>query len=319
VWKKSSLAVLLLCQLTPLAAAQQRYQAAEPHMGTLVKITLAVPNEAISQQAFRAAFDRIAELDRKLSNYNKNSELSRLRPGPPTPVTDDLFTLLKNALRIAERTHFAYDITAGPLTQLWRQRQLPTPEALARARQATGSQHLILRKGKIQLTRPGMQLDPGGIAKGYAAEEALKVLYKMGIRQALVAVSGDLALGDPPPNQEGWRIEAQGRILTLSNCSVSTSGSSEQFWIAPNGKRYSHIIDPRTGYPLETTTSVTVVHKHGAWADALATALTIQNHPIPIVCYTKACKKALATSTPAAAPPQPSDPPSSPSQSPPAR
>jgi FAD:protein FMN transferase len=127
-----------------------------------------------------------------------------------------------------------------------------------------------------------MRLDAGGIAKGYAAQQALQSLK---LKRALVAVSGDLAVGDPPPGRGGWRIEAQGRVLELRNVCVSTSGSSEQYFES-GGRRYSHIIDPRSGQPIDTVHSVTVIHKHGAFADALATAHTVTATRSEVVCYT---------------------------------
>jgi thiamine biosynthesis lipoprotein len=119
-----------------------------------------------------------------------------------------------------------------------------------------------------------MLLDLGGIAKGYAADEALAVITGLGIRSALVAMSGDLAFSDPPPGRRAWRIEAGGQLLELANAAVSTSGDDEQH-LDLDGRRYSHIVDPATGEPLADSVPVTVIARRGIDADALATALSV--------------------------------------------
>ncbi len=133
------------------------------------------------------------------------------------------------------------------------------------------------------LDEAGMQLDVGGIAKGYAADEALSVLAQSGMRSALVAASGDLAFGESPPGQRGWKIGIDSfdrpeagftRVLELSNAAVSTSGDTEQH-LDLGGKRYSHIIDPRTAMGLTRPISVTIVARHGIEADGLSTAVSV--------------------------------------------
>jgi thiamine biosynthesis lipoprotein len=126
-----------------------------------------------------------------------------------------------------------------------------------------------------------MQLDAGGIAKGYAADEALAALRKTGISSALVAVSGDIAIGDPPPRQSGWRVRLEHETRTLSNAGVSTSGDEFQF-VEIDGVRYSHIIDPRTGMPLQNSRNVSVIAPSAMEADVLATAESVsakRQHP----------------------------------------
>jgi thiamine biosynthesis lipoprotein len=138
------------------------------------------------------------------------------------------------------------------------------------------------KKRAATLTRPGMRLDAGGIGAGFAADEALGVLKKHAITRALVDASGDIALGDPPPDKPGWRIgiarlSAKGRpsrYVTLTNCAISTSGDAFQF-VEIGGKRYSHIVDPRTGLGLTDRSSVTVVAKDCTTADAYATAVSV--------------------------------------------
>jgi thiamine biosynthesis lipoprotein len=248
-------------------------------MGTLVRIELYASSETEAAAAFHAAFARIAQLDDALSDYKPESELNRIsvaggQAGP------DLFTVLEAAQKLAAATGGAFDVTVGPVTHIWRearrQHRLPPDDALRDATARTGFRklHLDPAHRTVSFNQPGMQLDLGGIAKGYAADEALRVLTRLGIRSALVAMSGDLAFSSPPPDRRAWRIEAAGRILELSNAAVSTSGDDEQH-LDLEGRRYSHIVDPATGMPLADSTPVTVIARRGIDADALATALSV--------------------------------------------
>jgi thiamine biosynthesis lipoprotein len=166
---------------------------------------------------------------------------------------------------------------------------LPSAERLAEAKRVVGYRNLELKpnadgkSGKVRVLKEKMQLDLGGIAKGYAADEALAALRKAGIQHAMVAASGDMAFGEPPPGESGWRIgiaplsaESQepSVYLRLARCGVSTSGDAFQH-VEIDGKRYSHIVDPRTGIGLTQQSSVTVVAQDGITADSLATAISV--------------------------------------------
>jgi len=162
-------------------------------MGSITRITIYARDDS----AIPATFARIKELDDKLSDYKPDSELNRVcrtAHERPVRVSDDLFRVLEAAQQIAYDTDGAFDVTVGPLTHLWRQRKLPTPEAMSRV----GYRNLVLdsKNRTVFLKLAGMQLDLGGIAKGFAADEALAVLRARGVPRALVAVSGDLAIGD---------------------------------------------------------------------------------------------------------------------------
>jgi thiamine biosynthesis lipoprotein len=258
------------------AGQPQLFEAVEPHMGTLVRIQIHTSGQAEAKAAFRAAFDRIAELDDILSDYKPESELNRLprQPGP------DLFRVLEAAQQLARETEGAFDVTIGPVTRLWRtarrEHRLPDPDAVREALQHCGYRKLHLDPETRTLTvdDPAMRLDAGGIAKGYAADEALAVLSRAGIRSALVAVSGDLAFSGAPPGRRGWKIDAGGSVRELSNAAVSTSGDAEQY-LEAGGQRYSHIVDPSTGMGLTHSTSVTVIAPHAIDSDALATAVSV--------------------------------------------
>jgi len=261
-------------------------------MGTLFRIKLYTGNESQAQAGFHAAFERIGQLDGILSDYQPDSELNRVTRGSvnqPVPVSKDLFHVLSAAQNIAEETNGAFDVTLGPLTHLWRaarkQGSAPDAEALRTALDRCGfrKMHLNSARQSVAFDRGGMQLDVGGIAKGYAADEAITALRKAGISRALVAASGDLALSDAPPGKAGWSVGVDSldsagqpftRVLVMANAAISTSGDTEQHLDA-GGKRYSHIIDPKTGAGLTNRLTVTVMARNGIEADPAATAVSV--------------------------------------------
>lgn len=276
----------------PASSALLRFEFSEPHMGTLARVVTYAPDEAAARTASRAAFDRVAALDQALSDYRNDSELMRLsaRSGSgPVPVSADLFTVLASAQHLADRTGGAFDVTCGALTRLWRGArrlsELPTPERVEEARAAGGYRFMRLNEAArtVELTRPAMRLDVGGIAKGYAVDAMLAALRTHGQTRALAALGGDIGVGDAPPGASGWRVDIERLAidgaptlgpLTLTHAAVSTAGDSEQ-WMTVDGVRYSHILDPRTGRPMTGRSSTTVVAPTGLVADGLDTALAL--------------------------------------------
>ncbi|MCS7264458.1 MAG: FAD:protein FMN transferase [Armatimonadetes bacterium] len=258
-------------------------------MGVVARIVVYAPNDYIAKWACSRAFLRIAQLDELMSDYRNDSELMRVcRNGhlSPLQVSKDLFFVLERALELSRRSNGAFDVTVGPFVSLWRRarqtKQLPTEHELNEAKKLVGWEKIQLdaSKGTVKLAIAGMKLDLGGIAKGYAADCALKVLQKFGLRHALIELGGDIVLGEPPPNRKGWRIGILNengkpeKVLELANCAISTSGSTEQY-VEIDGKRYAHIVDPRTGLGLTKLVLVTVIAKDGITADSLATALCV--------------------------------------------
>src|SRR6187402_1664316 len=207
---------LSLAVLVSAAPAElHRYEAVEPHMGTLVRVTVYTPDEQTATAAFRAAFDRIRDLDDILSDYKPDSELNRIAKAAVNramPVSEDLFTVLRASQELADETGGAFDITQAPVIQLWREARrtgrVPDAAALRDAAKRAGFRklHLDAQQRTVRFDMPGMALDVGGIGKGYAASEAIEALATLGVRSALVAVSGDLAFSDAPPGERGWRI-----------------------------------------------------------------------------------------------------------------
>jgi thiamine biosynthesis lipoprotein len=270
-------------------ARPRRFEAVETHMGCEFKIILYSPDESTARLDVRAAFDRIAALDACYSDYDPESELMRLcdeAGGPPVPVSDDLFDILERSKSMFEKSDGAFDVTVGPVVRLWRrarrERKLPAEDTLAQARALVSSDSMILdpKAKTVRLAKRGMKLDLGGIAKGYAAEEAIRLLRERGVSSALVAGAGDIVVSAAPPGRNGWLIAIaplEGdptkpeRFLSLHDAAVSTSGDAERF-VEIAGKRYSHIVDPKTGVGVIDRSSVTVVARDGATADGLDTA-----------------------------------------------
>jgi thiamine biosynthesis lipoprotein len=263
-------------------------------MGVPFRLVLYATNDTHAQTAATAAFQRIAELNTILSDYEETSELCRLSAtagsGQAVKVSGDLWRVLEHAQRLARPSEGAFDVTVGPCVSLWRkarsQRRFPDEARLAKARAATGYPHLVLDHSArtAQLLVPGMRLDLGGIAKGYAVDEALQTLRAHGIRRALVAGSGDIAVSEPPPGKTAWRIElapldppagaVKPQFICLANQATATSGDAFQY-VEINGVRYSHIVDPRTGVGLTDHGQVTVIAPTCMVADALATAVSV--------------------------------------------
>ena len=294
-------------QVQPAAARLQktlsRYGFTQAHMGTLFKIILYAPDQDTATEASKAAFNRIAELDHIMSDYQPGSELMQLcqhAGGPPVKVSEDLFRVMEAAQDLSKRSDGAFDITIGPVVRLWRRarrrHEMPDPERLAAALELVGYDKLQLNPTTrtVQLATPGMLLDLGAIAKGYAADEGLRVLKQHGVDRALVAAGGDIALGSPPPRRKGWRIsiaplespddgqrkpqaenpKSKTQNVLLHDRGISTSGDAEQH-VEIGGVRYSHIVNPKTGVAVTGRNSVTVIAPDDTTADGLATAVSV--------------------------------------------
>lgn len=245
-------------------------------MGTLFRLVV----WAESPPPFQDAFRRVREIERALSDYDPDSELNRLCRAGGGAAGHDLWTVLETAQRISRETDGAFDITMGPVVRLWRQSRrlgrLPDRASLRKARSLTGWRKVRLDPAtrRVKLARAGMQLDAGGIAKGYAADEMIRLLASRGFPRALAAAGGDIATGSAPPGRPGWTVSAGRDTVVLANRAISTSGSTEQF-VEIGGKRYSHIVDPKTGAGLTHRLLVSVEAASGIFADAYATAFSV--------------------------------------------
>jgi thiamine biosynthesis lipoprotein len=277
-------------------AELRRFEFVRQKLGGPFGLVLFAPDEAAANRAAEAAFARVDELNVALSDYDPKSEISRLSQqtlqGPmkePVAVSEDLFVVLSRGVELARLTDGAFDVTVGPYMRLWRRAkdlgQLPTNERLEKTRPSVGYHHVKLdpRKRTVQLTAARMRLDVGGLALGYIADEAREAMAKAGVTRVLVDAGGEVSVGEPPPGRDGWRVAVQslkspeemtGCYVKVWNSCVTTSGDTRRF-IEIEGKRYSHIIDPRVGLGLTRRIGATVISPDGMTADALDTAVCV--------------------------------------------
>jgi thiamine biosynthesis lipoprotein len=270
----------------------KRFEFTQVEMAVAIRIVVYAPDQPKAKQASDAAFARLDELNGIMSDYDPQSELMRLcarsKPGNAVAAGDDLWRVLVRAQRVAEQSDGAFDVTVGPVVHLWRrarrQHELPSPERLAEARKLVGYRlvHLIPEGHKVELLKPGMLLDLGGIAKGDACDQALAVLDQQGLHRAMIEAGGDVVLGDPPPGKPGWIVgvcspstdSPPARYLVLARVAVDTSGDAFQY-VEIGGRRYSHIVDPRTGMGLTDGSKVTVVAPNGLTGDPLTKVVAV--------------------------------------------
>jgi len=261
-------------------------------MGTQVKITVQGKDTAKLEEAINKAFLRMQEIESHLSLFLEDSELSYLNKhaySKPVIVSEDTFTVVKEALKISKLTGGAFDITVGPLLELWgfkeRTFRIPSDEEISTALESVGYRKIIVNEKdrSIRLLKEGITLDLSGIAKGYAVDEACALLKKLGVERALVDAGGDIKALKNPYWRRGWLVAIQHPrkkgdylgFLSLRDCAITTSGDYENFFIH-KGKLYSHIIDPRTGRPTQSgVCSATVIGKSATMCDALSTALLV--------------------------------------------
>lgn len=293
------LALLILFSQPESACASvgalARFEFSRIVMGVSARIVFYADDASQAHDAANAVYDRLNRLDAVMSDYRPDSELMvlcRAQAGKPHEVSDDLASILARSREIAEATEGAFDPTVGPIVKLWRIARKtgtrPDDADLAAARAAVGYEKLTVdeRAGTVTLRVPHMQLDLGGIGKGWAADEAIKVLTGRGIDRALIDFGGDLTASGPPPGRQAWVIaietgirsgEAAGRKNTevqIVHGAVATSGDVEQH-VVIDGVRYGHLIDPRTGEPVTRATAATVTATTGLLADALASAACV--------------------------------------------
>ncbi|MCH7960826.1 MAG: FAD:protein FMN transferase [Planctomycetes bacterium] len=267
-----------------------RYEFTRQAMGGRAEIVLYARTRDEAVAAAGDAFERIQHLDSVLSDYRAQSELMRVceRAGTgPVRASDDLIAVLRVAETISRASDGAFDVTVGPIVRLWRRSgrdgRLPDRDELAAAMSRVGWQKVQIDPSArtVSLAVAGMRLDLGGIGKGFAADEALAELKRHGLSRSLVNLGGDIAVGDPPPGETGWRIvpawfvdDPPGQPLLIANAGVAGSGDAERF-VEVDGVRYSHIVDPRTGIGLTHRTAVVVIASDGTTADALASAASV--------------------------------------------
>ncbi|MFN7628387.1 MAG: FAD:protein FMN transferase [Pirellula sp.] len=289
----------------------ERYEYTTPTMGTVLRMVIYSHDDKEAQRAIDAGLDEIERLIPILNNYDPSSEVSKLSQAASNPksLSSDLAGTLLAAKRWHELSAGQFDITVGPLTRLWtrarKEKRLPDPNEIIEALQRIGWQNLRLLRTesrtkvegqlsspvqanlnenplRLELLSRDMIIDVSGLATGYIIERAFEAITRSGNDSVLIDIGGDIRLGSPPPEAQGWTIEIAGigknspplckRLL--HSCAITTSGDLNQF-IEIDGRRYSHLIDPITGIPLERRQSATVIAATAIDADAGATALCL--------------------------------------------
>jgi thiamine biosynthesis lipoprotein len=261
-------------------------------MGTIIEITAC---DRGAEAAITAAFTRMQQIEDAVGR-EEWSDLSRLAAsagGPPLNVSSDTWEILSLAAEYWRKTNGAFDVTVNPLLELWGfgydgEGNFPEPDAIKAALPRVGSDKMLFFPGKrqIRLAKPGMSLTVGGIAKGYAVEEAARILIKNGITNAMINAGSSIKVIGDGPGGRGWRIGVEnprsagklvGVIVLRSGEAMGTSADNRRFFIK-DSHRYSHIIDPRTGWPAkETMALVTVITDNAATADIVTKALFLNN------------------------------------------
>ena len=283
----------LLVFSTPLLQAQTRkFSYSEMKMGSAFNLIIVSADSNKANHLARKSYELVDSLNHIFSNYDSSSELSKINASAgllPYKMSTAMLDLVQKSQYAYIQSKGAYDISIGPLSSLWRNARkaklFPEASTVLATKKLVGLNQVKINKrlGTIFLPNANMQLDFGGIAKGYIAQWVINFLKANGIQQALVDAGGDIVMSGPPLNQQGWLIgvnlpettdQLLNKKLQLSNCSVATSGDVFQF-IEYKGVKYSHIINPLTGYGVTNLRNVTIVAKTGATADWLATACSI--------------------------------------------
>ncbi|HST12579.1 MAG TPA: FAD:protein FMN transferase [Terriglobales bacterium] len=271
------LLALFAATLLVRAAGAQRLERSTDAMGATFSVVLYGSNRASMNEAIDAAFAEAHRLDALLSNYRPASEWSRINreaAAHPVAVSTELFRLLSECVEYSRASEGTFDLTVGPLMRAWGffggGRRVPSPDQIREALELVGYRHMQLnaQKRTVRFDRPGVEIDPGGVGKGYAVDRMVEILRARGFRNALVAASGSsiFGLGNPPDEPRGWPISIgdpwdhrkDAAQVFLKDLSLSTSGSYEKSFVIA-GHRYSHIMDPRRGVPAESAVQVTVV------------------------------------------------------------
>jgi thiamine biosynthesis lipoprotein len=231
------------------------------------------------KEAFKKAFQAMKRIDSLAGKEGKGSEIVELNCGKRKIVSQEVCEIIKEGLKISELTKGNFDITIGPVMKIWDfyEKKIPTEEEIVRAKKLVNYQQMECNSCRIKFNQKGMMLDLSGIAKGYAIDLAVKELKKEGVKTGLVNAGGDIRVfGD-----KIWKIGVQNprgkgiiEILALKDIAVATSGDYEKYFVK-DGKRYHHLINPKTGKPGEKCIQVTVITETATRADGLATGVFI--------------------------------------------
>ncbi len=264
-------------------SAQKRFEFNHPQMGTMFRVVVYAPDSLSAKNATQKAFIRLDELNLTLSDYREDSEVNTLcrtaGSGDYIKVSFDLWNILHESVKAAKLSDGSFDVTIGPLTQLWRrmkrQKQLPTPTQISEAKAKIGIEKIVFNRvnQSVMLNTKGMRLDFGGIGKGFAEDKMMKILKENGIKSALIEAGGNIVVSNSPADSpKGWEIIIKNEKYFLKNSGISTSGDAYQF-VEIDGKKYAHILDPKTGIGFAEPHQISIIAKNGTASDWVSTAL----------------------------------------------
>lgn len=286
---------VLIKRVSPPERVDSGYREA---MGTFARVVCVHEDPAVSRKAIEGAFDQIHQVEKLMNIYDEDSQISKINRAAyaePVKVDHAVFEVIEKSVLLSGKTDGAFDITAGPVINLWREAQQqdepPTQQQIEQALAKVGSEKIVLERenSTVAFSVEGMLLDLGGIAKGYAADLAVKAIKDAGADGAMVDIGGDIRVfGKAPKGAESWLIGLQDPeraeptalnsrpfvVLVLNDFAVTTSGHYHRF-TEIDGARHSHIIDIHTGQSADGLASVTVFAPTAAQADALATAVAV--------------------------------------------
>jgi len=276
---------------TSSICAQQIYKGKKSLLGSPFEITVVATDSIQANQFIAMAFEEVTRIEYLISDWIPTTQISNVnqQAGIAAVKVDlEVFELVERAMRISKLTDGAFDISYASMDRIWKfdgsMKTMPTPEAIKNSVAKVGYKHIILdaNETSIFLEKEGMKLGLGGIGQGYIADKIKELLQKNGCTSGLVNVSGDINTWGKQPNGTDWSVGIinpmnKNKVFAtfpLHDSAVETSGSYEKY-VTFNGKRYSHIIDPRTGYPATGIVSVSVFAKRTELADALATGIFV--------------------------------------------
>jgi len=278
-----------------LGSGAEKYTESKLLMGTVVRLDVCrerVDLERV-QDVYNDIWARMEEISWRMNVLDDRSDVARINHsnGKPVLVGEDIYDVIREAIRFSRATQGAFDITVWPLIKLWKEAEAkdewPSAEAIAAVLQVTGSDNIqLLPDNHVRIHNSKTYIDLGGIAKGYAIDEAARIFRENHVRDFYIDAGGDIYVGGLNCKGESWRIGIRDPrdqssiidVVGVSNGAVTTSGNYEQYFEIGE-KRLSHILDPETGYPQEDVVSATVIAPTAMEADAQSTTLCVQGHP----------------------------------------
>jgi len=283
---------LIIAFITTFSASSQKvYNKTLKLMGSRFDITVVAQNQTEANGFIKLAIDEITRIENLISSWNPKTETSKINRNAgikPVIVNEELFELIKRANKISKLTNGAFDISYASMDKVWffdgSMTKMPSVEEIKKSVQKVGYQNIILndKNHTVFLKQKGMKIGFGAIGKGYAADKAKALLISKGVTSGIINASGDLNTWGKQPNGKDWMVAIVNPVnkqkvfswMTINNSAVVTSGNYEKY-VKFNNILYTHIIDPRTGYPATGVLSVTIFTKTAELADALATSIFV--------------------------------------------